>query len=167
MMSLKAIAILCGGSIGAVGLRQKNKLDYLLPLFLFMQKHPFMWSYTNAWGRQESAIMQALLPSVLQSPTAIFWQRPNSEKKLQSTETLQKIFLTPFIEKSILFNQIGHEHPTMTKTHSVNDSIKDCGWVFLENPAKNCIVGMLLSCPITIITYYYFSWGLHSLPTSE
>ena len=93
MMGLKAIAILCGGSIGAEGLRHKNNLNYLLPLFLLMQKHPFIWSYKNGWGRQESAIMQALLPSVLQSSTAIFWQQPNSEKKIQSTETLQKYFL--------------------------------------------------------------------------
>ena len=33
-------------------------------------------------------------------------------------------------------------------THSVNDSLYDFDWVFLEIPVKNCIVGMLLTCPI-------------------
>ena len=85
-------------------LRQKNKLNYLLPLFLFMQKHPFIRSYKNAWGRQESAIMQSMLPSVLQSPTAIFWHRPNSEKKYTQQQPCDNF--TIFTEKIILSNQI-------------------------------------------------------------
>ena len=35
-----------------------------------------------------------------------------------------------------------------SQTHSVNDSIYDFDRVFLEIPVKNCIVGMLLTCPI-------------------
>ena len=35
------------------------------------------------------------------------------------------------------------------QTHSVNDSMSDFDSVFLETPVvKNCIVGMLLTCPI-------------------
>ena len=49
---------------------------------------------------------------------------------------------------------IGHvnEYPTIhyfgNPKHSVNDSIYDFDWVFLEIPVKNCIVGMLLTCHI-------------------
>ena len=32
-----------------------------------------------------------------------------------------------------------------SQTHSVTDSILDFGWVFLEIPVKNGIVGMLLT----------------------
>ena len=35
-----------------------------------------------------------------------------------------------------------------SQTHSVNDSIYNFEIVFLEFPEKNCIVGMLLTCPI-------------------
>ena len=35
-----------------------------------------------------------------------------------------------------------------SQTHSVNDSIKDFDQVFQEIPLKNCIVVMLLTCPI-------------------
>ena len=39
-----------------------------------------------------------------------------------------------------------------SQTHSVNvhDSIYDIDWVFLEIPVKNCIVGMLLTCPLIL-----------------
>ena len=35
-----------------------------------------------------------------------------------------------------------------SQTHSVNDSIHNFDWVFLEIPVKNCIVGYSLTCPI-------------------
>ena len=38
-----------------------------------------------------------------------------------------------------------------SQTHSGNDSISDFDWVFLEIPVKNCIVGMLLTCPIACV----------------
>ena len=38
-----------------------------------------------------------------------------------------------------------------SRTHSVNDRIYDFDWVFLEFPVKNCIVGMLLTCPIEML----------------
>ena len=38
-----------------------------------------------------------------------------------------------------------------SQTHSVNDTINDFDWVFLEIPVKICIVGMLLTCPIGLV----------------
>ena len=35
-----------------------------------------------------------------------------------------------------------------SQTYSVYDSIYEFDWVFLGNPVKNCIVGMLSTCPI-------------------
>ena len=35
-----------------------------------------------------------------------------------------------------------------SQTYPINDSIYYFDWVFLEIPVKNCIVGMLLTCPI-------------------
>ena len=40
-------------------------------------------------------------------------------------------------------------HYWKSQTHSVNDSIYDFYLVFLEIPMENCIVGMLLICPIS------------------
>ena len=34
-----------------------------------------------------------------------------------------------------------------SQTHSFNDSICDFQWVFQETPVKNCIMGMLVTCP--------------------
>ena len=63
------------------------------------------------------------------------------------------------------FNNIGHvnEYPSMRcfgiPAHSVNDSIYDFDWVFVEIPVKCCIVGMTLTRPIkwftVIMTTHY------------
>ena len=36
-----------------------------------------------------------------------------------------------------------------SQTHSLNDSIYNFDWVFLEIPVRNCIAGMLLTCHIS------------------
>ena len=72
--------------------------------------------------------------------------------------THSKNFFVISIENTIgflgSFNAIGHvnwlshSHNVLfwkTQTHSVIDSIYDIDLVFLENPVKNCIVGMLLT----------------------
>ena len=37
-----------------------------------------------------------------------------------------------------------------SQTHSVNDTIYDFDWVFLEIPVKIFIVGVILTCPIVL-----------------
>ena len=41
------------------------------------------------------------------------------------------------------------------QTHAVNDSLYDFEWVFLEIPVKNCIVGMLIKRPITVLQKFW------------
>ena len=43
-----------------------------------------------------------------------------------------------------------------SQTHSVNESIYGFDGVFLEIPVKNCIVDMLLTCPICVILRYKY-----------
>ena len=51
--------------------------------------------------------------------------------------------------------------------HSVNQSIHNFYWVFLETPVRNCIVGMLLTRPITVRIQLVLNnsliWGFTSL----
>ena len=55
-----------------------------------------------------------------------------------------------------------------SQAHSVNYSIYDFHWVFLEIPEKNSIVGMLLTCPIPDYSnvFFYFFYKTDNIHTT-
>ena len=55
-----------------------------------------------------------------------------------------------WVSHNALFRNYQNALFRNSQTHSVHYSIKDFYWVFLEIPVKNCIVGMLSTCPIRV-----------------
>ena len=93
--------------------------------------------------------------------TVVSGKNKKTVKASTYEELLQKVEITVFripllyyyLTEAHTFILIQHvnEYPTMH-----HDCIWDFDWVLQEIPLKNCIVGMLLTCPIIITTLSWF-----------
>ena len=67
------------------------------------------------------------------------------------TTCTRRILDSTVIMNTLVFNMVCEwlsDNASFWK--SVNDSLYDFDWVFPKIPVKNCIVGMLLACPIFV-----------------
>ena len=76
--------------------------------------------------------------SALMSSTDFYWRTTGQQVKARNGCNNRAC---SWVSQNALFSK--------SQTPSVNDSI-DFEWVILEIPVINCIVGMLLTCPIVI-----------------
>ena len=119
----------------------------------------------RAGQHQISQMLLSAFPSFTMShkPYQQIWPKYSKSNTQSLTELPRKSPLTRLI--IIANNMMGHvnEYPTMHyfRKNSVNGSIYDFDWVFLESPVKNCIDEMLFRCPIESLWALWLCLPVH------